>query len=332
MTAVSDRAPLRTPDRSLKDYAGISLRGIAMGAADVVPGVSGGTIAIIAGIYEELIDSIKSIGPASVKRLFTEGVASFWQAINGTFLLALVAGIAVSIFSLAKLITHALDAQPILVWSFFFGLVVASVIFVARRIAEWSLGKLIALVLGVGVSYLITVVSPAEPNTAYWFVFASGAIAICAMILPGISGSFILVLLGMYKYVLGAVSELKIAVLLTFMGGAAVGLIGFSNLLSWLLRKYHDLTIAALVGVMIGSLNKVWPWKQVLVWQLDRHGKTVPVLEANVLPHSYAQLPAADLLGGSSDPHTLMAVALALCGFVVIVAFELLTGPKAVRA
>ena len=191
MTALQDKVSVARTERSFKEYAGVSLRGIAMGAADVVPGVSGGTIAIISGIYEELIDSIRSIGPAAVKRLFREGFASFWRTINGTFLLFLVAGIAISIFSLAKLISRLLETQPILVWSFFFGLAIASSLFVARRITDWTAGKLVALILGVAASYLITVVSPAQPNTAYWFVFASGAIAICAMILPGISGSFI---------------------------------------------------------------------------------------------------------------------------------------------
>jgi putative membrane protein len=190
----------------------------------------------------------------------------------------------------------------------------------------------VALLLGAGFSYTITVISPSEANTAYWFVFVSAAIAICAMILPGISGSFILVLLGMYKFVLEAVSELKIAVILTFGAGAAVGLVAFSNLLSWLLHRYHDLTIAALVGIMIGSLNKIWPWKEVLLWRVDRHGDSVPVLESNVLPQRFAELPAGDVVGGSTDPHTLAAIALAVCGFLAIAAFELVTRPKAARS
>lgn len=318
--------------RGTREYLGISLRGLAMGAADVVPGVSGGTIAIISGIYEELIHSIKSIDLDAAKRLFNEGFGSFWQSINGNFLLALVVGIGVSIFSLAKLLHHALETQPILIWSFFFGLVVASSLFVARRVSAWTAGRLAALVLGAAGSYLITLITPAEPNTAYWFVLVSGAIAICAMILPGISGSFILVLLGMYKYVISAISELQMAVLLTFAAGAAAGLMGFSRLLSWLLRRYHDLTIAALVGIMIGSLNKVWPWKLVTEWQLDRHGDRFPASEHNLLPQSYGDFPAGDLIGATNDPQLLLAVLLAACGFLTIAAFEMLTRPKAREA
>lgn len=325
MSAEQNSPTFGATKRGLKDYAGIFLRGVAMGAADVVPGVSGGTIAIISGIYEELIDSIRSINLSAVRRLFNEGIGGFWTAINGSFLLALVIGIGASIVSLAKLLHQGLETQPILIWSFFFGLVVASAIFVARRISHWTPGKIVALILGAAASYVITVISPAEPNTAHWFVFVSGSIAICAMILPGISGSFILVLLGMYKYVLSAISELRVAVLLAFAAGAATGLLVFSRLLSWLLHRYHDITIAALVGVMIGSLNKVWPWKLVVEWQVDRHGKTVPALESNVWPQSYPELPAADLIGGSNDPQLLLAVVLTISGFLAIAAFELLT-------
>jgi putative membrane protein len=314
--------------RNLQGYAGVSLRGVAMGAADVVPGVSGGTIAIISGIYEELIDSIKSVNLTALEHLFRDGIGSFWRFVNGNFLLALAIGIGTSIVSLAKLLHHLLETQPVLIWSFFFGLVVASALFVARRIARWTPGKIAALLLGAAGSYLITVLSPAEPNTAHWFVFLAGAIAICAMILPGISGSFILVLLGMYKYVLSAISDFNLAVLLVFAAGAGSGLMAFSRLLSWLLHRYHDLTIAALVGVMIGSLNKVWPWKQVLAWRTDRHGALVPLLESNVWPQRYPQLPAADLLGGSSDPQLLLAVSLAVCGFFTIAVFELATRPR----
>ena len=326
-TAQNDTFPAARR-RTLRGYAGVSLRGVAMGAADVVPGVSGGTIAIISGIYEELVDSIRSVNLTALKRLFQEGVGGFWRSVNGNFLLALAIGIGASIVSLAKLLHHLMETQPILIWAFFFGLVVASAIFVAGRVSAWTPGRLAALVLGAAGSYLITVLSPAEPNTDHWFVFLSGAIAICAMILPGISGSFILVLMGMYKHVLSAISDFDLGVILVFAAGAASGLIGFSRLLSWLLHRYHDLTIAALVGVMIGSLNKVWPWKQVLEWRPNRHGELVALTESNVWPQSYPHLPAPDLVGGSGDPQLLAAVALAVCGFLVIAAFELLTRPR----
>lgn len=313
--------------RNFRDHFGLVLRGAAMGAADVVPGVSGGTIAMISGIYEELVDSIRAIGPEALRCLMREGFRAFWATINGSFLLALVTGIALSLFSLARFIRHGLETQPILVWAFFFGLVAASALFVGRRIRRWSPGKIAALVLGAGLSYVLTIVAPVAPNTAPWFVFLSGAIAICAMILPGISGSFILVLLGMYPYVLTAVSDLRLTVLVIFAAGAGSGLLAFSRLLSWLLHRYHDLTIAALVGVMLGSLSKVWPWKQVVAWHLDRHGHTVPAVEVNLWPWRYPELPAAELVGHTQDPQWLWALVLALGGFAIIALFERLSRP-----
>lgn len=301
--------------RTAKDYSLITLKGIAMGAADVIPGVSGGTIAFISGIYEELINSIKSVNLVSLKLLFTGKFAEFWKAINGSFLLSLFTGIAISIISLAKGLKYLLDHFPILVWSFFFGLVVASAIYVARTITKWSFSTIISGIAGIIIAYFITILTPAEANTTYWFIFLSGAIAICAMILPGISGSFILVLLGMYKFILESVSEFKIAVVLTFLSGAAIGIISFSNVLSWLLKKYHNLTIALLSGFMVGSLNKVWPWKQVVETFTDRHGEIKPLIEVNVFPGTYEQITGnhAFMLG---------AIVLAIAGFALIFIIE----------
>jgi putative membrane protein len=248
-------------NRSLKDYGLIMLKGIGMGAADVVPGVSGGTIAFIVGIYEELLDSIKSIDGNSLKLLFTGKVAAFWKAINGNFLLSLVSGIAISIFSLAKLITYLLENQPVLIWSFFFGLVLASTLFVAKDIKKWDWKTVLGFIIGTIVAFYITVATPAETPNGLWFIFLCGAIAICAMILPGISGSFILVLLGKYFYVMEAVKNLDIVIIIVFVCGAVIGITSFSRLLSYLLRRLHDITIAVLAGFMLGSLNKVWPWK-----------------------------------------------------------------------
>ena len=286
-----------------------------MGAADVIPGVSGGTIAFITGIYEELIDSIKSINLTAIKLLLTGKFAEFWKSINGTFLLSLLTGIAISIISLAKGLKYLLDHHPILVWSFFFGLVVASAIYVARTIKNWSPATIISGVAGIIIAYFITVITPAEANTTYWFIFLSGAIAICAMILPGISGSFILVLLGMYKFILEAVGNFEIAVILTFLAGAAIGIISFSNLLSWLLKKYHNITIALLAGFMIGSLNKVWPWKKVVETFTDRHGEIKPLIEENVLPATYEQITG-------NQSFLIGAIALAAFGFVLIFVIE----------
>ena len=302
-------------NRTSKDYSLITLKGIAMGAADVIPGVSGGTIAFISGIYEELLNSIKSVNLHSLKLLLSGRFADFWKAINGAFLLSLCTGIAISIISLAKGLKFLLDHYPILVWSFFFGLVVASAIYVAKTITKWSPATILSGIVGIIIAYSITIITPAEANTTYWFIFLSGAIAICAMILPGISGSFILVLMGMYKFILESVSEFKIAVILTFMSGAAIGIVSFSNVLSWLLKKYHNLTISMLSGFMIGSLNKVWPWKEVVETFTDRHGEIKPLVESNVFPGTYEQITGnpAFMLG---------AIALAIVGFALIFIIE----------
>jgi putative membrane protein len=300
---------------STKNYFILALKGMGMGAADVVPGVSGGTIAFITGIYEELINSIKSINLNAIKLLFTGKFAEFWEAINGSFLISVFIGIGISVFSLAKGLEYLLNNFPILVWSFFFGLIVASAIYVSRSIEKWDIGTVIAGIIGIAVAYLITVISPAEANTSYWFIFLSGSIAICAMILPGISGSFILVLLGMYKFILQAVGDMKIAVIATFMAGAAVGIISFSNVLSWLLKKYHNLTIAVLAGFMVGSLNKVWPWKEITETIIDRHGELKPIAERNIFPATYEQLTGNEAL-------LLGAVILAIVGFALIFVIE----------
>ena len=242
-------------DRNLKDYGLLLLKGMGMGAADVVPGVSGGTIAFIVGIYEELIDSIKSINGASLKLLFTGKIAAFWKAINANFLLAIVAGIGISIFSLAKLITWLLVTHPILVWAFFFGLVLASTWFVSKDIKQWNWKSILSFIIGAIIAYYITVATPAETPTNLFFIFLCGAIAICAMILPGISGSFILVLLGKYFYIMEAVKTLNIPVMLVFICGAAICITSFSRVLSYALRRFHDTTIAVLAGFMLGSLN-----------------------------------------------------------------------------
>lgn len=310
--------------RTLKDYLLITLKGMGMGAADVVPGVSGGTIAFITGIYQELIDSIKSVNFKTLKLLLSGQIKSFWEAINGTFLVSLLLGIGISVLSLAKGLKYLLEHHPILVWSFFFGLIVASAVYVAKDIKEWKTGTFISLICGAVIAYFITIVTPAEANTTYPFIFLSGAIAICAMILPGISGSFILVLLGMYKFILGSLSELNLPVIAVFLVGAAIGIVSFSNILSWLLKKYYNLTIALLAGFMIGSLNKVWPWKHVLETFTDRHGEIRPLIEQNVLPGNYFELTG-------NQAQLVYALLLAAAGFALIFVVEGLT-KKLVKA
>ncbi len=273
--------------RTINDYGLLLLKGIAMGAADVVPGVSGGTVAFIVGIYEELINSIKSINPTNLKLLFTFRIAAFWKAINANFLLALVSGIGISIFSLAKLITYLLENQPVLVWSFFFGLVLSSTYFVAKTITQWDWKTYLFFIIGTVGAYFITVATPTETPSNLFFIFLCGAIAICAMILPGISGSFILVLLGKYFYIMNAVKSLNILIMFVFVCGAFIGITSFSNVLSFLLRKYHNTTIATLAGFMLGSLNKVWPWKETIETFTDSHGTIKPLVEENILPNSH---------------------------------------------
>lgn len=249
-----------SPNRTLRDYAGISLRGFLMGMADVVPGVSGGTMAFILGIYDELIDAIRAVVPFLRNFLSLRWRQAFEQ-FPWRFLLALAIGIGAAILSLARFLEWALEAYPVYVYSVFFGLIVASVFVVRRRVRQWNFPPLLTAALFAIGAYLLVGLRPAETPNALWFIFLSGMIAICAMILPGISGAFILVLLGKYKYILSALNNLDFVTVLVFMAGAAIGIVSFANLLRWLLDRCRDLTVAALVGFMLGSLRILWPWK-----------------------------------------------------------------------
>ena len=296
-------------------YVLLALKGCAMGMADVVPGVSGGTIAFISGIYSELIESIKSFNPTALKLLGRFEFRKFWRHINGSFLFSVLQGIGIAIFSLARLMTYLLAHHPIEIWSFFFGLIVASAAFVARYIRKWNLTSLLGLLVGTALAFWITIASPTQTPNDWWFIMLSGAVAICAMILPGISGAFILLLLGKYQYILQAVSEFRLGVLLLFAVGAVAGIISFSHLLSWLLRKHHDLTISLLMGFMVGSLNKVWPWKEVVETYTDALGAVHPLVEQNISPGHFEAI-------GQTDAHLWQAVALALAGFLLIYVIE----------
>ena len=247
--------------RSLKAYFLVGIKGLAMGAADVVPGVSGGTIAFITGIYEELIGSLSNINLGALKKLKNEGLKSTWSHINGNFFLALFAGIFISVFSLAKVVTHLLDQHPVFIWSFFFGLVIASFILVVRTIEKWNLFAVIALLLGAGIAGYISSLTVTASGHDLWYIFLSGAIAICAMILPGISGAFILVLLGSYHSIMNGIKTLDIKVVLVFLGGCVVGLLSFSKLLNYLFEHFKRIVLALLSGFLLGSLVKIWPWK-----------------------------------------------------------------------
>lgn len=297
-------------------YIVLALKGCAMGMADVVPGVSGGTIAFISGIYEELLDSIRSVDATALRLLLRFRLAEFWRHINGRFLLPVLLGIAVAIFSLARLMTYLLTNHPIAIWSFFFGLIVASALLVARQIGRWDWRTVLAFAVGAATAWWITVATPAETPDDWWFVMLSGAIAICAMILPGISGAFILLLLGKYQYIMHAVGEFDIPVIAVFVIGAAAGIISFSHLLSWLLKHWHDVTVAVLMGFMVGSLNKVWPWKETVETYLDSHGVAQPLVQNNIAPGTFEQL--------TGQPSLLVqAILLGIVGFLVIYGIEL---------
>lgn len=290
----------------MKNKILLFIKGIAMGSADVVPGVSGGTIALITGIYEELIGSIKSINGKAIQVLLKKGIPEFWKHINGWFLISLFAGIFVSVLSLAKLMGVLLEKYPIMVWSFFFGLIIASAGIVLKDIKKWNASKIIGLITGIVIAYFITVLSPAQTPNTWWFIMLSGAIAICAMILPGISGAFILLLLGKYAFVIDAISQLNIIVILIFGIGAIIGILSFSNLLAYLLKHFHDITITVLAGFMLGSLNKVWPWKE-----------TIGELNKNISPNEYEIM-------YNQPSYLVYAIALCLVGFLLVAMFGIL--------
>lgn len=301
--------------RTLRDYLGLAARGFAMGSADVVPGVSGGTMAFILGIYEELVASIRTVGrPEFLRPLFTLRWGQALQALNWPFLVAVASGILLAILSLARGLEWLLIHHPVLIWSFFFGLVLGSVLTVSQRVKQWRLPLWIALFLGAVGAYILVGLVPVHTPNTWWFLFLSGALAICAMILPGISGAFILVLLGKYQTVLSAVNQRDILTLALVAAGAAVGIVSFAQLLGWLFKRYHDLTVALLTGLMLGSLRKVWPWKVTLEAIADDRGELLPVLQQNVLPPL--------LVDGAVNLELLVAAGLAMTGFVVVVLLE----------
>ena len=275
---------MNSKNRSFRDYIVLGVKGFCMGASDVVPGVSGGTMAFILGIYEELIDAIKSFDLKSLQFLVTMKFRPLLGRISWQFLLAVGIGIFAAIFTLSGLLSWLLQNRPVFIWSFFLGLILASVVSVSRRVEAWRILTWLCLVGGTLGSYFLVGLVPVSTPNDYWFLFLCGAVAICAMILPGISGSYILVLLGKYQYVLDAVNHRDFLVLGLVAAGACVGIIAFSRILGWLLKNYHDLMVATLTGLMIGSLRKIWPWKETLESVVDSHGQMVPLVQSNILP------------------------------------------------
>ncbi len=306
-------APARaeTGKRSLLDYLGLGVRGFMMGASDVVPGVSGGTMALILGIYEELVESIRAVGQrdflgAVVRLRWRDALA----ALNWPFLAAVGAGIALAVLTLARGLEWLLQSHPVLLWSFFFGLVLASGAVVSRRVERWSLPLGLVTLAAAAGAYLIVGLVPARTPDQPWFLFLSGALAICAMILPGISGAFILVLLGKYEFALAALNRGDVVSIGLIGLGAGVGLVTFAQLLGWLLKRHHNLTIAALTGLMLGSLRKLWPWKVDAAWIYNVEGEAVPVVQNNILPELS--------IAGALNPEVVYAALLALVGFGLV--------------
>ncbi len=248
-----------------KQLIGVYIKGMAMGAADIVPGVSGGTIALIAGIYERLINALGSIGP-SLWQIFRQeggvkGLLAVWRQVDATFLFCLLLGIATSLATLAGIIKHLLDNQPLLIWSFFFGLVVATVVLLLSEIKRWNAARIALFVTGIVIAITISSMPLLTTTPSLPYLFFAGALAICAMILPGISGSFILLLLGAYDTVLEAVHTFNLTIIITLMAGMVTGLLLFTRALKWLLSHYYQATLTLLTGFIAGSLVKVWPWK-----------------------------------------------------------------------
>jgi len=296
----------------------LALKGMAMGIAEVIPGVSGGTIAFITGIYEKLLNTIKAFHPSLIGTFKKEGVGGVWETINGTFLVTLLIGMATGVIVGVFGVSHLLETYPEMLWAFFFGLIISSAIFIGKQVDGWSVKEILALIIGTAIAYYITVASPAQGNEALWFVFLSGVIAISALILPGISGSFILLLMGMYSFIIPTVktalttfeSESLITVG-TFAIGCLVGLMTFSRVLSWTFKNYKNITLALLTGFMLGSLNKLWPWRNVLSTRINSKGVEVPFIEESVLPSNY-----------TGEPYLVAVVICMIVGFLSVFLIE----------
>ena len=332
--------------RRIIDYFIITLKGMAMGAADAVPGVSGGTIAFISGIYEELITSISNINLSLAKTLRQNGFNAFWKQANGNFILSLLTGIIISFVSFMRLAKYLIEQHPILIWSFFFGLIVASIYFVGKQITKWNALSVIVLILGAAIAYYITSLPSLGANSNPYYLLFAGAVAICAMILPGISGSFILVILGAYKTLSDAFHDWDLKKIALFATGATIGLLSFSRVLKWLFKNYHNTTLALLTGFIFGSLNKVWPWKKTISVLEDITGEVMnfatisdlgtlsvyqkstnnfesykTIIEKSISPFSYAELNVA-------DNQLVYAIALMFIGFFTIIILEKLGNTK----
>ncbi|MBQ3382185.1 MAG: DUF368 domain-containing protein [Bacteroidales bacterium] len=293
----------------IRDYILWTLKGIGIGAANVIPGVSGGTIAFLTGIFERLINSLKSFNFRTTKLLFQGKFKQWAKETDIVFLLFIILGIAISAFSLAKLMLYLLHNHPVATWAFFFGLVLVSCWYVTKEIKVWNIGTFISLALGIAIAVWVSLTSPTETPDTWWFILIAGAASICGMILPGISGSFLLVLMVKYEDLMQSISSLNLPRLALYLVGAVAGLLAFSHFLAWLLKHWYNQTIALLTGFMVGSLVKIWPWQQILMGEGDK-AVTHPIL-----PAKYAEL-------YGQDPKILTAIIMAIVGIAIVVILE----------
>ena len=316
-----------------------ALKGASMGVAEVIPGVSGGTIAFISGIYERLLLSIKAFNPSLITTFKQEGIKGVWKAIDGVFISSLMGGMAIGLLFGLAVITHFMETHPEPLWGFFFGLIIASIIIITKEIPKWDLKLMIALLAGAAIAYTITVISPAGGSTNLLYVLFSGMLAICALMLPGISGSFILLLLGMYTYIIHTLKDFlvspdmqKFVVIGVFAVGCLIGLMGFSRVLSWLFKNYQMPTLAAMVGFLFGSLNKIWPWRNItaiadketgsistltdpsVFSTMDKESFKV-ITEQNVLPADYLM----------ADPKTILTIVAVFAGLGIVLVITALS-------
>jgi putative membrane protein len=301
--------------RKVQDYILLFIKGLCMGIADAVPGVSGGTIAFITGIYDELLHSLNAIDREAFKLLLKFQLAEFWKKINGNFLLTVSAGVITSLLLLIEVIFNLIVQYPVLVSSFFFGVIFASVALVLKEIKDWGYKPILSFLLSAVVGYFITTLSPVHTPGNYWFLFVCGALSISSMIFPGISGAFILVLLSKYQFMVASVADLDLAAILVFALGGVAGLLAFARLITWVLDHYHHITVAVLAGFMLGSLNKVWPWRKALEYATTRQGKQVAVYDKSILPWHF-------LSETGRDPQLFQAILMMALGVCIVIVTE----------
>lgn len=307
----------------MNQYLINSIKGLGMGAANVIPGVSGGTIALITGIFERLIQAIKSFDLTAIKLLFAGKIKELIQHIDLWFLLSVFTGVAISIFTFARLFDYLFSNFPIHIWAYFFGLILASVYFVGKTVKKWTLGPVVSFLAGTAIAVVIAILNPSRENDSIIYLLICGVVAACSMILPGLSGSFVLILMGNYQLVMiDSINTLNFKVLIPVVIGAGVGLLAFSYFLAWIFKNYRDITIASLTGFILGSLSIIWPWKVVLTTFVAKNGDVLPLVQKNVLPGQFSAqtgLPS----------HLLFAVLLIVCGIATIWIMEKMVEKKA---